>query len=301
MTAAPVRRAARPAMSPTVRRNHREGFILVAVLWILGALAGLVGVHAVYVADTAAAAALRNDDLAADSLAVAAVELAAYRVVSVPAAQRPRAGDVSFRAGAVQVTAVFQNETARIDLNAAPRELLAGLFTALGAEPETADAHARRIVEWRSPSSARPGDTAYRDTGPRAGPFVQVEELFAVDGVPEALAAAAMPYLTIYSARPEVDVREGDPVVRAALDLSSGGPGGSAVTTGLEGTAPAREPAAAPEPSDAVRISVRMDFGAGRIREAEAVILVRDFGDAPYRVLSWRAAADQPAPMEARR
>ena len=42
---------------------RREGFIVIAVLWILGALATLVSIYAIYVIDSAASFAAYDDRL----------------------------------------------------------------------------------------------------------------------------------------------------------------------------------------------------------------------------------------------
>jgi len=44
--------------------------------------------------------------------------------------------------------------------------------------------------------------------------------------------------------------------------------------------------------SKAYRITVVIDFDSGRRSVSEVVILLLDEGDEPYRVLSWRNAAD---------
>jgi general secretion pathway protein K len=44
--------------------------------------------------------------------------------------------------------------------------------------------------------------------------------------------------------------------------------------------------------SRAYRITVVIDFDGGRRSTSEVVILLLDEGDEPYRVLSWRNAAD---------
>lgn len=294
-------------------RSAPDGFILVTVLWILGALATLVSVYAVYVANTAMAAAVRNDGLAAHGLVTAAVELAAHRVASVAKDQRPTHGALAFRMSKADVAVTFRDESARIDLNAAPRELLAGLFVTLGARPEEADHHADRIVAWRAPASGDTPDgeaSLYRDAGldygPRGAPFVHVEELWLVTGLPSALVERALRHLTVYSGRPEVNEREADPVVLASLPGVS--PERPSAMPSPDGRADANGAAPAAgtttEAGDAVRVTVRIAFDNGSVQLAEAVILVRDFGDDPYRVLSWREDADIEAPppnVEARR
>lgn len=291
---------ARPAGSVRGAHDGREGFVLVAVLWILAALATLATAYAVYISATAAAASARDEGVIARGLATAAVEIAAVRVVAVPKDKRPSSGAVAFRMGRADVSASFVGEAARIDLNAAPRELVAGLFAALGARPEAALDHADRILAFRAPASGDGEREAalYRDAGldhgPRGGPFVHVEEIWRVAGLPPALVAAALPHLTVYSGRGEINVAEADEVVRAALR------GVAAPDAGDGGAPPPPPPGLTREPSDAVRVHVRIRFDTGRERRAEVVILVRDFGDDPYRVLSWREDADaaaQASPM----
>ncbi|MFG1243067.1 type II secretion system protein GspK [Xanthobacter sp. V7C-4] len=278
--------------------TYHAGFILVAVLWILAALATLATVYAVYISSTATSAAVRDDSLIAHGLATAAVEIAALRLIAVPKDKRPSSGEVAFRMGKASVSASFVGEAARIDLNAAPKDLIAGLFVALGAQPEAAADYADRILGFRTPSSGDGGREAglYRDAGldyePRGAPFVHVEEIWRVVGLPPALVERALPHLTVFSGRGEINAADADPVVRAALagatpPAAGGGEGGQA--------APAVLPDTIREASDAVRVHIIMAFDNGRRRAAEAVILLRDFGDDPYRVLSWREDADLPA------
>jgi general secretion pathway protein K len=289
------------------RRAATGGFIFVTVLWILLALAGLVSVYAVYVSNSAMAAAARDDDLVTGGLVTAGVELAAYRFVSVPKDKRPGHGEVAFRMGKARILAAFRNEAARIDLNAASRELLAGLFVTLGAREEEAGQYADRILAWRTQASggqdAEDAEAAlYRDAGldygPRGAPFVHVEELWLVADLPPALVERALPHVTVFNGRPEILVEEADPVVRAAMAGPS--PGGAADGLSIGGPADTAQGAAPPgttlEGSDAVRVTVRVDFDNGRTRAAEAVILLRDFGEDPYRVLSWRDDVEPPAP-----
>ncbi|MFG1479813.1 hypothetical protein V5F53_14305 [Xanthobacter sp. V4C-4] len=277
--------AAPPRFSP---RAAQGGFILVAVLWILAALAAFAGVYAYYLSNAVASAAARSEELAARSLATAALELTAYRLLAQPRDERPSHGTFDFRMGKARVFVGFAEESARIDLNAAPKELVAGLFAALGARPEAADAYARRIVAWRS-SDVEPGapdeDALYHEArlgyGPRRAPFVHVDELWRVSGLPPELVHAALPHLTVFSGRPQVNLADADPVVRAAVAAAR--PAGE----GEAGDAPA--PAA--ERSEAVRVRVRVVFGGGRGHVVEAVMLLRDFGDDPYRLLAWREGA----------
>src|SRR6516225_9089058 len=66
-----------------------QGFILVAVLWILSALAVLSAVYSVYVSDAAVAAHVTDDGVNAEAAVRAGVELAAYELTAAPESSAP--------------------------------------------------------------------------------------------------------------------------------------------------------------------------------------------------------------------
>src|SRR5262245_10013898 len=107
--------------------NDSQGFIIIAVLWILAALATLATVYALYVRETAAAFVGHNERLEAQALTRAGVDLAVYQLTATPAT-RPTRGRLQFRMGSAEVTVGYRPENGRIDLNLAPKELLSGLF-----------------------------------------------------------------------------------------------------------------------------------------------------------------------------
>ncbi|WP_454918098.1 general secretion pathway protein GspK [Xanthobacter sediminis] len=304
-----------PPASPRARAEG--GFILVAVLWILAALATFAGIYALYVSGTVAEEAARNEDLAARPLATAALELTAFRLLAQPKDDRPSSGRFAFRLGKARISVAYVEEAARIDLNTAPPALLAGLFTALGAEPAAAEGYAQRLAAWRSADDAEAAEAEqalYRDAqlgyGPRGAPFVHVDELWRVAGLPPALVAAALPHVTVFSGQPQVNGTDADPVVRAAVasarqsgekgETSGDGTGGDGGAGGDGGDGGgADDPTAAAARSDAVRVAIGIDFDGGRRRTLEAVILLRDFKDDPYRVLAWREE-EEPRPQPAR-
>jgi general secretion pathway protein K len=290
-----------------VRNEANSGFIIVAVLWILGALATLVSIDAIYVSNTAIAVAVNEDTIHAEALTSAAVELAAYQLLALPEKDRPAHGAFSFRMGGASISVAFRSEAGRIDLNMAAKDLLAGLFKVLGAQPSDADQYADRIVGWRTAPSSGSQDTesalysnAGLPYGPRGAPFVHVGELWLVSGIPPELVRRALPYVTVFSGGAAVNVLDAVPEVLAALPgmtpdrlnelLDQRGtlkPGDSAaallgpvqygVTTG----------------SKATRVTVRTVLGNGRQIVSEAVILI-DGRDEPFRVLSWQDGIDAP-------
>ena len=198
----------------------------------------------------------------------------------------------------------------------ASKELLIGLAVALGAAQPVAEQVADRIIGWRSRSSAEnPEDDAeanrYRAAGlsygPRHGPFPHVNELGRLLGVPRLLIERMLPFVTVYSARPTVNISDAAPQVVAALPgmtplllqtiltersrpditpaalLARLGPAGGAATV---------------EASNAMRLSVRVELDNGGQASAEIVILLLDDDDEPYRVLSWRDNSDDAARQE---
>ena len=78
-------RAAPRARSPDAApRAGEDEFILVAVLWLLAALAGLAAIYLTYALDSASAAFLPAERLQAEAAIRAGVELAAYQVLAAP-------------------------------------------------------------------------------------------------------------------------------------------------------------------------------------------------------------------------
>jgi len=297
-------RTRRRSLAPA---RQSDGFIVVAVLWIIGALATLAAIYALYVANSTVALAVHDDRIQAEALTRAGIELAAYQLNSVtPDNIRQTRGAFSFRMGGANVLVDFRSEAGRIDLNAAPKELLSGLFRTLGAGPDNADIYADRIIGWRSTptDNTDPEAGLYRTAGlnylPREAPFAHVGELWLVLGLPPVLVERALPYVTVYSGRQEVSLADAAPEVIAAIPgmtpdrlyaalTQPGGP------QAAQPAAPGGDPAAPPPPeSNTSRITVRLAFDNGRRTSAEAVILLVEDGDEPYRVLSWRDDFDGP-------
>lgn len=290
--------------------NEERGFIVVAVLWILGALSALILIYLSYVTNTAMVVAANSDRALNEALATAGIELAAYQLVSVAEQERSTSGNFDARIGANRISVSFQSETSRIDLNLAPKEVLAGLFTGFGARPSAAEIYAERIIGWRTPATD-PNDAEtsfYRTSGvayiPRHAPFPQVDELWLVLGIPAQFVERALPFLTVFSNSASVNARDAAPQVLAALPNMS--PERLQAILAQRGDrrfddqslAAAAGGSASAAPSKAYRVGVGVDFENGRRSGAEAVILLLEEGDEPYRVLSWRNVFDGDAGVQ---
>jgi len=312
---------------PRRRQSGREGFIIVAVLWILAALATLVTIFSMYVINTATAFTVHDERLQAEGLVRAALELSTYQATSIPQApqgqpaqqvqpMQPARGTFAFRLGTATVNAEFISETARIDLNSAPKELLSGLFTGLGASRGQADYYADRIIGWRSPppEDNSPNEAAnYRTAGmlygPRGAPFPHTAELALVLGIPEVMVERALPYLTVYSGQPQVNIFTAAPQVLAAVPGMD--PGRLQAILVQRAAAPQNEQTARAllatlgaaaqtyanaQGSKTLRVTARIAFDSGQRMTTEAVIFLLDSGTDPYRILTWRDDMDTTQP-----
>src|SRR5689334_19493033 len=110
---------------PCDRAEH--GFVLVAVLWLLAALALLVTIFTVHLSASARTVSLNDGALKREALVSAAVELAAYRLQLIDDKKRPPKGAFHVRLSGTDIAVSFITEAARIDLNTAPKEMLNGL------------------------------------------------------------------------------------------------------------------------------------------------------------------------------
>jgi general secretion pathway protein K len=309
-------------------RGKQDGFIIVAVLWMIAALAVLAAIYTRFALTTAVASSVHEDRLRADGLISAATELTAYQLTAAqllskpqsstftintpaptaegapqPTAQQmPASGAFSFRLGRAGVTVDYRSEAARIDLNLASKEMLAGLFRTLGAQPDNADYYAERIIGWRKKGEVTGENqeaTVYRVAGishkPRQGPFQHVGELWLVLGIPPILTERALPFVTVFSGQSEVDADNAAPEIVASLPNMTSERLGNVLQQRL-GPMPfgqaqandAKEKLAASLPAQSYRLKIRMGLENGRRVAAEVVILVLQDGNEPYRVLFWR-------------
>jgi general secretion pathway protein K len=291
----------RKAPRPNAASEH--GFVLVAVLWILAALSALAMIFAVYLSNTAQALAVNDVRLRAEALVSGSLELTAYQLSLAGEKARPMLGSFHFRLDNADIDVSFVSETARIDLNAAPKDLLANLFAGLGAGPDDATQYAERIVGWRTPPKADAAEdeaSLYRAAGlaysPRQAPFAHVNELALVLGLPQVLVDRALPFVTVFSGQPKINVLVAAPEVIAALPGMT--PSGlkeflkerPALPNDMAAIATALGPAQANatiDKSDFFRILTTVKFANGRRTASEVVIGLGGEED-PYRVLSWQ-------------
>jgi general secretion pathway protein K len=275
-----------------------DGFVLVAVLWILAALAVLASAQTVFISSAALETRVGDRRLRAEAMISAAVEMAALRLASLDAKLRPTSGSFAFRLGRSDAAVSFRSEAARIDLNSARKDLLIGLFQHQGASPDDARYYAERIVAWRrqAGSSGRDAEAElYSDAGldyaPRHAPFQNVAELRLVWGVPPEVVDSAAPFLTVFNGRADVDVAEADPEVIASLPNKNSRTSGSPLDASPALPGPSRANVVA-RAGGATRLAVRATLEDGTRVEADIVLAFFDKDTELYRILSWRDDLD---------
>jgi general secretion pathway protein K len=298
-----------------VRRNRQRaaklsserGFVIIAVLWILAALSALATIFSVYLSNSAQALAITDVSLKTEALVSASLELTTYQLLLAGDKARPARGSFQVRLDNANVLVNFTSEAARVDLNFASKEMLSNLFEVVGGDRTVASEAAERIVGWRSApkaDSANGEEALYAAAGltygPRQAPFAHVNELSLVLGLPAALVDRVMPFVTIFSGSPNVDVLIAPDEVIAAL------PGMTPLlladflkqrtvlprepTAVAAALGPARESAKLPQ-SKSYRVLTTLRFDNGRRATAEAVIALG--GDKePFHVLSWQDDAE---------
>ncbi|WP_027578692.1 type II secretion system protein GspK [Bradyrhizobium sp. Ai1a-2] len=282
------------------KSSGQRGFVIVAVLWILAALSSLAIVFAAYLSASTRAIAVNETALQTEALVSASLELTSYQLALADERAKPPRGGFHFRMDDASVQVAFTSEAARIDLNFASKEMLAGLFTTLGAGKDAAIEYADRVVGWRTrpvPGSANEEEARYNSAGysPRQAPFVHVNELSLVVGLPAALVERALPFVTVFNGSPDVDPEIAAPEVIEAMPdkpANKQDPFGGNLAS-LNAARPASQPSdsakkdASTTTSPCYRVETTIRFRNGRHTASEVVIAMGDKVE-PYRVLSWQ-------------
>ncbi|MDR0635276.1 MAG: general secretion pathway protein GspK [Azoarcus sp.] len=188
-------------------RPAGPGFALIAVLWIVAALAVLVTSLLTISRGEMREAQLRLDSGRAVAIGDAAIQLA---VLDWTRAQPPpdRLLRTHYTFDGVDIEVEIVPASGYIDLNNAPENLLQALFIhAAALAPAEALQLAQRIVDWRDsdedplPHGAEAGNYAAAGLGwrPRDDRFLVPEDLLQVLGIDFALFARIQPFITVWS------------------------------------------------------------------------------------------------------
>jgi general secretion pathway protein K len=214
---------------------HERGFALVLVLWSL-LLLTTIGISFGYAArvETLTGTTL-SESVRAEAVAAAGVRRA---ILGLLAEEKERRWPIDGQPRAIPwpnalLLASVRSESAKIDLNQAPPELLTRLFenrlpegeaerlvTVVLAQRERLAGPAEQASDPRSSRSARSAKRAQTQrTGAGPGPqaFSSVDELVQLPGFDPERVRRVRPFLTVHSGQAQVDAASADEEVLAAV------------------------------------------------------------------------------------
>ncbi len=297
--------------------QRQKGFALVIVLWTSVLLAVMAGSLLQTSRSDVYLAQSLLDSTRAELLADGAFAAATFALLNSQGSGAWRAdGTVyAWREGTAEIRVRASEEAGRIDLNAAPTELLRAFFLALGSAPGEAAALSDAIADFRDPDSDRqPQGLEDRDypedrypLGAKDAAFEITEELMRIPLVTGALYDKAAPYLTTLSGRARPDPKSAAPLVRAVLENRQ--------LAADSGTAAALPPFGGQElgaeaqvlregngqegsARGLYRIEAEAHLPGGALFAREAVILFTGVSEQPYRRLLWHRGKARLFPLE---
>lgn len=211
-----------------------RGAALLLVLWLVALLTALVGAYALTARIEALQGRVGSRGAMAQEIARAGMEYALVRVAdrNPETHWQPNGRAYAWRFDGHDVQVRIIDETGKVDLNQAEVPLLSRLMQALGEPPDTGDALAAAIVDWRDADDlsqpvggAEDGDyaAAGRPYGAKDAPFETIAELEQVLGMTPDLYARLEPFLTLYSGRgqPDATYAQGPVLVAMGMDATA--------------------------------------------------------------------------------
>jgi general secretion pathway protein K len=263
--------------------SNKEGFVLIAVIWLAGLLASVGTSLAVKVrVDTLAAANVIHNsqaELFADGMA----RLIAFRLAGDAQLQKDGSPSTCQWNKETRVEYLVQDQAGLIDLNTNDIRLFEILFEKLGLPSNQAQSLSAALQDFRdvddvgSDSRPEPEQYAKRMFGPKNGPFQAIEELHQLPGMTEQLYRSVLPFVTVHSAQPGLDPTTTPAALRKLFGEFSPG------TFNAE----LKDRAAPPQRKIfGVDVRVTTDSG-GRYRRRALVNLLRQ-PDQPLAILEWQ-------------
>lgn len=290
--------------------GSQRGLALISVLWVTTLLAVLAAGLTSSSRTERVLARNQLENAKAEALADGGVYRAVLGLLDLDPETGWRAGrrpyQIELDQGVVRIA--IEDEEAKVDLNTAPIELIAGLFRAVGLDEEQAVQLADRLGDFRDPDDQpRPQgaeDTAYAQAGLEGGakdaPLIAKSELLQVLGVTPELYARIRPHVTVFSSSEGIDPLLASPTVLSAVPGITPEIVEVFANAQLEG-----DPFALIEDEEAlldaelyflfsrevvyrIRAEARTDTGAVFVREA--VVELVGGGGQPFRVYAWDRA-----------
>jgi len=219
-----------------VKAPKRRGAALFVVLLFSAFLAGLAASAMRTSLSGVRAAAVFADVMRADELGRGAGDILAYHLATASVSAK-RGGRIEVRLPTADIVVDYLSESARVDVNLAPVELIAALLGAAGVDPAEVGAAADRIIRFRAAGTreeaarapaANPAGlaaitaqlNAIRPSGNAPPPPLAIGDIGEVArawGLSDELAKRTLPFLTVSNGTAKVDPVLADRLVVAAL------------------------------------------------------------------------------------
>lgn len=197
-------------------KSHQGGVALVLVLWVITLLTVIAANFAFSMRGEAHITRNLLSAAQAQAQADGGVWRAVYELLKPTGdAQRWQGNGLVHQLNTAEAVLLISilDESGKIDLNAAPEDLLKGLFLSVGIGQEAAVSLVDAIVDWRDPDKLKrlhgAEETEYRAAGkeyvPSNAPFETLDELQRVMGMTPELYRKLAQSLTVYSRQQSVN------------------------------------------------------------------------------------------------
>lgn len=306
----------RASADPRPPRRER-GFALLLVIWVVALLAVLAAGIAADSSSEAVIARNRMDAAQAQALADAGIALGIQGAIDPnPATRWPADGRVqqaSYAGGTIAIA--LQDEGGKIDVNAAPLDLIGGLADEFGISSDGRAALLNGIAARRaSAQSAAPPPAArfYAAVDVYTAdiatlPFADLSELRLLPGVPHAAYERMVPYLTVFSESATLNPLTASREALLAVPGISPQQVAFYLETREQSASNIEKPALSGADRyvqlgalHAVTITAQAKAASGAVFSRQAVILLSpNLPQRPYRILSWRRPHAAPPPAVA--
>ena len=280
------------------RRPDERGAALLIVLWMLLLMSLLAAAFVSTTRSDLAVARNAVESARARALANAGITRGAVALSASDPALRWRLDGTPYRwaFGGGTVTIAMVGEGGKIDINAAPLEVLESLFRHAGAG-EDASAIAQAVFDRREAQrEAQPGTDDRAAIDPNEPAFATIDDLGGVPGMTAPLLHAVLPLVTVASRLPMVDANAAPRAVLLALPNADP----AEIDAFLDARAQQAQGGAAPPPPPpsiaqylgpaaatavTIRATAATDTGAVFVREA--LVVLRDARGSPLVVKRW--------------
>ncbi len=223
---------------------RQSAFALVLVLWILSLLTIMAGSFALTIKRESAVAAGTKDNAGALAAAEAGVAFAEMMLLNPEQTKRWRTDGSLYQVnfGDTQIRVRLLSESGKIDINKAAIPLLQALFAVTETDEQQQGKLVGAILDWRDADDLLnlngAEKKAYKDAGLKYGPrnkaFQTLEELQMVLGMDETIYNKIEPLITVYSGKPQVNIKLASPKVLNILPGLDPGLIDSFITSRLE-------------------------------------------------------------------